>query len=139
MDSVPPTFEPSILWLYPIFKEGKLMRILVINSENLLSGGVVSLLSREIDFEIFKKRITDRSALASVLKELRPDVIITNENLLFTYPSLVFGLLKVIPGLCVIVLDENENLLHVYKKTEVVVKRALDLITTIRSSERVSC
>jgi DNA-binding NarL/FixJ family response regulator len=115
------------------------MRVLVINSEDLLSAGVESLLSREVDFEIIKKQIPDRSALASALKEFQPDVVITNEKLLFTYPSTMIGLLKVIPGLCVIVLDENENILHVYVKKEVVVKRAMDLIATIRSSERLFC
>ena len=117
-----------------IFFEGNSMRILVINSEDLLSGGVVSLLRREEDFEIVTKDIPDKSALASEIEGLKPDAVLINESFLFTYPASVLHLLQEFPELRVIVLDENQNLLHIYKTREVVVERSLDLIATIRGN-----
>jgi len=107
-------------------------RILVINSKDLWSGGVVSILSRELDFEIFNKNIIGDVALVSVLEELRPDAVIINESFLITYPSTILRWHKLFPQLRVIVLDEHENLLHIYDKHEVILEQPLDLITSVR-------
>ncbi len=108
------------------------MRVLVINSQDTLSGGVVSLLSREEDLEIIDKEVAGKSDLVSALEELQPEAVIMNDSLLFTYPATILRLLRSYPELQVIVLDEDQNLIHLYTKLEVVVERASDLISLIR-------
>jgi DNA-binding NarL/FixJ family response regulator len=109
-----------------------LKNVLVINNKDLLSGGVVSLLCHQDDFIVVNKDVIDESALNNAMEELRPDVVIVNESLLSTYPSTLLGWLKVFPETRLIMLDENENLLHIYEKKEIVVEQSLDLIATIR-------
>jgi DNA-binding NarL/FixJ family response regulator len=109
-----------------------LKNVLVINNKDLLSGGVLSLLCHENDFVVINKDVIEKSALNNAMEEFHPDVVIVNESLLSTFPSTLLGWLKVFPETRLIVLDENENLLHIYEKKEVVVERSLDLIATIR-------
>ena len=113
-------------------QESNLKRVLVISSKDILSVGVAGFLSREDDFEVINKNITDNSALVSALEELRPVVLIINESLLKADCPAIFGWLRDFPAWCVIVLNEQENLLHIYEKQEVVLGGASDLVAIIR-------
>ena len=116
--------------LFP--QESNLKRVLVISSKDILSVGVAGLLSREDDIEVINKNITDNSAFVSAMEELRPVVLIINESLLHADCSAIFGWLRDFPAWSVIVLNEQENLLHIYEKKEVVLGGASDLIAIIR-------
>ncbi len=122
-----------------ILQESHLKRVLIINSEDLFSAGLAAFIRSEDGFEVIDKNIINKSALVGAMEEFRPGVLIISERLLVTYLSAIFGCLRDSTALRVIVFNEQENLLQIYEKEEVVVEGASDLIAAIRRNSSRSC
>ncbi len=113
--------------------ESPLKRVFVLSSKDLLSVGVAGLLSREIDLEVINKNVSDNSTLVNVMEELHPVILVINESLLITDFSEIFRWLRDFPEWCVIVLNERNNLLHIYEKREAALGNISDLIKIVRN------
>ena len=77
--------------------------------------------SQAVDFE---------GMLAEVLK-VEPDVILLDESSPFTVDSFLMQLLITNPGLPVIVISEDDNLMHVVHRETIEINSSMDLINTI--------
>ena len=107
-------------------------RILMVNSELLLSAGVESLLSNEIDFGLKRIMLDNEIDLSDELNRYQPDTVIMDESLMMTDPSALMGLLKNGPDMRVIVLQVRENQLQIYKRHDVSISCVEDLVTVVR-------
>lgn len=107
-------------------------RILMVNSELLLSAGVESLLSNEIDFGLKRIILDHEIDLGDELNRYQPDTIIMDESIMMTDPSALMGLLNNRPEMRVIVLQVRENQLQIYKRQDVPISCVEDLVTVVR-------
>jgi len=105
-----------------------LERILLIGSKDLITGGIASLLQRVADVNLHNKTIKDFPHLINELNELRPAILVLNNNLEFATSSLMLILLGNFPDLRILVIDERKNIIHVYEKQEVQVTQSADLL-----------
>lgn len=107
-------------------------KVIVLLSESLIGKGVESILSREKDLSVTSTSFIDDATLNQQIERDQPDVVILDERLEIADLSCMVGLLKENPELRVIVVEEQQNLIHVYQKQEIIVTRVADLIDTIR-------
>jgi DNA-binding NarL/FixJ family response regulator len=110
-----------------------LKRILVVHGENLLISGVESLLTHESDLTVMGVRNSSRSYFLQEVNQFHPHVIILDESSLLSDLTFLHYLLKNCPDLRVIVIDEGDNLIHIYEKRVVSVAQGTDLINVIRA------
>ena len=75
----------------------------------------------------------DVEALTRVVDEVRPDVVIIQQEDRSGSSNLPVKLLKNRPGLRVITLTPNDNLIEVYSKHNFMVKSASDLISVVEA------
>ena len=109
-------------------------RILMVNSDLLLSAGVESLLSNEIDFGLRRIILDHEINLSDELNRFQPDTVIMDESLMMSEPSALMGLLKNRPDMRVIVLQVRENQLQIYKRHDVPISCVEDLVAVVRGS-----
>jgi DNA-binding NarL/FixJ family response regulator len=112
-----------------------LKRVLVIQSKHLLATGILYLLNRELDLNVFDATCNDEIALLEHIKNIKPAVLVMDESSQLTDHFSFFPLLNDCPNLRVIVVDERKNRIHVYEIQELEVRRAADLVTAIRREE----
>jgi DNA-binding NarL/FixJ family response regulator len=115
-----------------------LNRILLFQSDLLLLAGIESLLAREMDLNISTITLDDEVQLIHVIEKYDPQVVVMDERLALSRFSLLFDLFKGFPELRVMVVDDKENLLHIYDKHEVMVRQGKDLVSAIRQSNGLS-
>jgi DNA-binding NarL/FixJ family response regulator len=107
-------------------------RILVVQGEHLLVDGIISLLTRENDFEVINTIFSDGHFLIDEIEKHHPTVLIMDGSMRLAKPTAILKLLKNCTGLRVIVIDEHKNLIHIFEKQEVAVAGSADLIAAIR-------
>jgi DNA-binding NarL/FixJ family response regulator len=115
-----------------------LKRVLVFQSDQLLLAGVESLLAREMDMNVSTITLSDGNQLISEIEQFEPEVVVMDENLVLSRFSLILDLFRGFPELRVMVVDDKENLLHIYDKHEVTVRQGKDLVSAIRHSNGLS-
>ncbi|OGO29315.1 MAG: hypothetical protein A2W33_01565 [Chloroflexi bacterium RBG_16_52_11] len=111
-------------------------RVLVIQSKHLLAAGILSLLNREMDLNVFDAMYSDEITLLEYIKDIKPAVLIMDESSQLTNHFSFLSLLNKCPDLRVIVIDERNNRMHIYEAQEIEVGRAADLVTAILGEER---
>ena len=107
-------------------------RVLIVTSELLLREGVESLLSREVDINVYSTQFIDESTLAHEIDHYQPDVVILDERLEYTDLTHLFDLLIDYPRIRVMVVNVIDNKVNVYDKSEFEVSHAYDLVSAIR-------
>jgi hypothetical protein len=114
--------------------EGELKRVLVFRGENLLAAGVESLLAREDDLLVLgvTNVCEDEFSFEHEIELFRPSVVILDESSLATDFSYLYAILKKYPQLRVIVVDEGDNMVHIFDKQVITVAQSTDLIDVIR-------
>lgn len=119
------------------FCEGILKRVLVFQSENLLAAGVESLLAREDDLLVLglANICDDDFSFEHEINLFQPSVVVFDESTLLTDFSYLFGIMKKYPQLRLIVVDEGDNLVHIFDKQVTMVAQSTDLIDVIRRDQ----
>jgi hypothetical protein len=114
--------------------EGDLKRVLVFRGENLLAAGVESLLAREDDLLVLgvTNVCEDEFSFEHEIELFCPSVVILDESSLATDFSYLYAILKKHPQLRVIVVDEGDNMVHIFDKQVIMVAQSADLIDVIR-------
>ena len=113
-------------------------RVLVICNEVLLLAGVESLLARELDLDVCTIALGEGNHFISEIERFEPQVVVLDERLVLSRFSLLLELLNRFPELSVMVVDDKENLLHIYDKHEVAVRQGTDLVSAIRRNNELS-
>jgi DNA-binding NarL/FixJ family response regulator len=111
-----------------------LKRVLVFRGENLLAAGVESLLAREDDLLVLgvTNICEDGFSFDHEIELFHPSVVILDESSLATDFPLLYEILKKYPQLRVIVVDEGDNMVHIFDKQVIMVAQSTDLIDIIR-------
>jgi DNA-binding NarL/FixJ family response regulator len=111
-----------------------LKRVLVFRGENLLAAGVESLLAREDDLLVLGviDICEDGFSFEHEIELFHPSVVILDESSLATNFPFLYRILKKYPHLRVIVVDEGDNMVHIFDKQAIMVARSTDLLDVIR-------
>jgi DNA-binding NarL/FixJ family response regulator len=114
--------------------EADLKRVLVFRGENLLAAGVESLLAREDDLLVLGviNIYEDGFSFEHEIELFHPSVVILDESSLSTDFPFLYEILKKYPQLRVIVVDEGDNLVHIFDKQVIMVDQSTDLVDCIR-------
>lgn len=104
---------------------GQRTRIVILQSEKLLTASVQSLLSKKENVDLIAVRHSDES-FASILKRTQPDIVIMGEQIICDNMSNYLEILKEYPDVRTIVLRLGDNQMHVYDKRIVQVERLND-------------
>jgi DNA-binding NarL/FixJ family response regulator len=114
--------------------EAELKRVLVFRGENLLAAGVESLLTRQDDLLVLgvANNCDDAFSFEHEIELFHPSVVILEESSLSADFSFIYEVLKKYPQLRVIVVDEGDNLVHIFDKRAITVAQSTDLIEVIR-------
>jgi DNA-binding NarL/FixJ family response regulator len=109
-------------------------RVVVVLSDSLIGRGVESLLSREMDLSVTSIPFVDNGALISKIEELKPDVVIMDESLIFRREVEFISLLRCYPKVRILVLSIQDNRINIYDREEIPVTQSTDLISAIMGS-----
>lgn len=110
-------------------------RVLVIHDEDLLTAGLSSLLSREMDFDVICTTSSNGSDLAYEIEEFQPSVVVMDGRAQESVLNLVLEMMRDQSGLRLVIVDEKDNLAHIYDKRLVVVTQGTDLINAVRMEQ----
>lgn len=108
-----------------------LKRVLVIETEALLSAGLVCLMKAQEGLEVHTVEFQNVSALVEVIQSLNPDVIVIDANFL---ADNVYDFLPIwveFPKVRVVSMSLNDNNLQVYDKRSLQVKQSKDFFSAI--------
>jgi len=106
--------------------------ILVIESENLLTAAIISLLTSRPEFDV-KEATFSSLALLDGANHTNPDVIIMDEELVASQITAVISLVNRYPTLRLLVLSLSDNRLHVFDKHIVYISEVSDFIAQLQN------
>lgn len=106
-------------------------RVLIIESHSVMGAGVEALLSSSGYLQVVGSAPQNEMDLLRQIWRLTPDVIVLSQRSQLTGPIRLLSLLKDYGSFRIIVVSEDENVLEVYEKECVVVRRPDDLTTAV--------
>jgi hypothetical protein len=116
----------------------KTPRVLILQENSLLSHALNSILrgSNAHQLKMVTSEAKDFTNLVLDISELDPDYVLLEESGLATSKNQLIDLLKIYPGLRVIVISEESNLLHIYQNRDMLLTRPEDLLMALSSNEK---
>lgn len=106
-------------------------RVLILESDLLLTQGLISLLRSREDLEVKGVKFSGLAELSKIIVDFNPHVIVLAQQCLDeSYSELLPTLMKY-QQLRVVSFDPHSNNLYVYEKQEVRVKETADFFTAI--------
>jgi len=116
----------------------KTPRVLILQDNSLLSHALKSILrgSGVHQLKMVTSEAKDFTNLVLDISELDPDYVLLEESALAASKNQLIDLLKIYPGLRVIVISEESNLLHIYQNRDMLLTRPEDLLMALSSNEK---
>jgi hypothetical protein len=111
-----------------------LTRVLICHNYALLDNGIGSLLSLEMGMDVTSSLPKDSAEVLALVTRYQPDVLVFGEYLIDQDRPLLAEIFELSPGLRIIVVSTNHNLLKIYQKRELMMKTASDLIHVIQAA-----
>ena len=111
-----------------------MQRVLIIDNQLLVGGGIQSLLINEGDMEVtgFSPHLPEE--LDQTISRFQPDVVVLDEASRQAYLFKLLALLVEFPKLRIVLVSANDDLVRIYGKQEVQVAGISQLINIIRTS-----
>jgi hypothetical protein len=109
-----------------------LKRVLLIGSDDLITGGVASLMQQAHDLILLKRAISDIPELINEIHNFSPNILVLKNNINYVTSSSMMDLLSKFPDLRILAFDEKKNIIHVYEKQELRINQSTDLLGLIR-------
>jgi len=95
------------------------------NTHSLLVGGVKSLLDTIDGFVVASTPFTNDIALVQKIKQLKPDVVIMDDETISSIELVQFlEIFRIVPSLRLIVLDRQISRMDVYDKREFIISHS---------------
>ena len=109
-------------------------RILIVENQQLLGGGLQSLLSGETNLDVIGISPRNQLELVQKIRQIQPDVVLLDEDSCLTNATDLLTFLENFSKLRVIVVNANDNLAHIYIKKQILVSPADQLVSIVRDS-----
>lgn len=104
----------------------------MLNTHSLLVQGVKSFLDTMDEFEVASSLFTDDIALVQEIKQLKPDVVIMDdETIALIEPVQLLEIFRIRPNVRLIVLDNQISRMDVYDKREFMISHPDHLIEAL--------
>ncbi len=115
-------------------------RVLIVNVQSLLLGGIESLLGANGKFALMSTTSDDPFTLVRKIAQLRPDVIILNGDEIAASidPSYLIAFLSDIQNVRLIVLNPRDNMIHIFEKQAFAISSSNELFRTIQGSAEIA-
>ncbi len=107
-------------------------RVLVVENESLLGAGIESLLTRETDLDLVGIASGNEADLIKIIEHSQPQVIILDEATYMTNSIRLLDLFRNYSELRLVLVNANDNLVHIYEKRKLLVSQAADLADIVR-------
>ena len=107
-------------------------RVLIVENKLLMGAGIERMLQNKADFEVWGVMPTDGPTLVQEILRTRPDVVIMEESPYLVDSTTLFFLLKELPELRLVVVNTEDNLIHVYDKYQIMLTHATDFMAVIQ-------
>ena len=104
---------------------------LAIRNNSLLKHAVSSLLGDMTNLNLFESKADNVDDLLKEISKIDPDMILLEELSPFSEESVLVRLLVIKPGLPVIVISEEANLMHIVRRETVQLSSSIQLIEAI--------
>ena len=113
--------------------ECKLQRVLVLSSEQPVWVGIIAILGKESDLDVFTLPMGEQGKALQMIEHLKPAVIVVDEKLPAEELAKILSLQKAYADLRVVVVSLRENQLQVFDKRAVMVHELRDFIAAVQS------
>jgi hypothetical protein len=90
-------------------------------------------LGPETGIVVFKSQANDYQTLSDEILHLKPEIIILEGSGKMAEKGLIAHLMETHPMLKILVIQEDSNFIHIFRKDEVALEKTGDLIKAIRS------
>jgi hypothetical protein len=107
--------------------------VLFYSNESLFEEGISSLISNEEEVRLTVVQAVNVKDLIKASRESQPDVIVVEQSLLGTQANFLNEMFDKMHSLCLISLDKDHNLMHIFTHHDISIKNASDLIDAILS------
>lgn len=107
--------------------------VLLYSNETLFEEGISSLISNEERVRLTVVHASNVNDLYKAFREYQPDAIVIEQVLLETQNNFVSEMLDKMHSSCLITLDQDHNLMHVFTHCDFSISQASDLIDIILS------
>jgi DNA-binding NarL/FixJ family response regulator len=108
--------------------------VLVIRKNSLLNQAMASILqSSGSKIKVVTSAANDVQGLIVDISNLEPDVILLEESMALASKETITHLLMVYPNMRLIVVSDDSNWLHIYRKKDMLMTRPGDLLSIITS------
>jgi ABC-type hemin transport system ATPase subunit len=88
-----------------------------------------------MDFDVICTTSSNGSDLAYEIEEFQPSVVVMDGRAQESVLNLVLEMMRDQSGLRLVIVDEKDNLAHIYDKRLVVVTQGTDLINAVRMEQ----
>ena len=109
-------------------------RVLIAYKNSLLNRILTNLLGSQTDLSVVVGEATDMESLKSEISHHAPGVVLMGESMPLATTESLIKLMNAQPGLRVIVISEDTNWLHIYRKEDVLLTCAEDLYDVIQAA-----
>ena len=109
-----------------------MLRVLVVENEQLLGAGLLNLLSNEADLDVIGISPHNELELVQEIRRLQPDIVFLNKDSGLTDAIDLLSFLENLSELRVVVVNASNYLARIYSKRETQLCRATDLFAIIR-------
>ena len=108
------------------------IKCLIVCANELMGVTVENLFKTQVDLDVVNAQSLTDADLIQELELYRPDVLILDESVDLNNPTRLLKPLISLPNLIVIMLNTEANVMHVYKKQDVLVTQISDLFSVVR-------
>jgi hypothetical protein len=105
--------------------------VLFYSNHTIFEDGISSLISNEEEVRLTVVQASDVIDFVKTSREYQPDVIVVEQSLLGTQANFLNEMLDKMHSSCLITLDRNHNLMHVFTHCDISINQASDLIDVI--------
>jgi len=109
--------------------------LLIIKNDSPLNLAMEMLLGPGSDILAVKSNANDFQGLVNEVCALKSEVVVFEDEVAMTEKNSVTHLLMSNPELKVIVIFRDSNYIHIFRKDEILIKRASEFLDLIRSKE----
>jgi hypothetical protein len=110
--------------------------VLILQANSLLKNALTNLFQRSgrDQFKLVTSGAKDFQGLVMDISELDPDFVLFDKTTSLVSKDMIFDILTTCPGLRVIVMDEDSNLLHIYLNKSMLLTTPEDLLAVLSSN-----